>query len=237
MLIFPAIDLYDGKAVRLYKGDYSRMTVYSEDSPALAESFYALGAECLHLVDLEGAKTGETPNLDTVRRIRAAAPLFIELGGGVRSMDVVETYLAAGIDRVILGTAAVTDPDFLQKAVSTFGDKIAVGVDIKDGKAAIKGWTEKSALDAFDFCQSLQALGVKTVICTDISRDGAMQGTNRALYGELAQRLNMQIVASGGVSTLEDVKALRALDLYGAIIGKAYYTGAVDLREALEAAK
>ncbi|MBQ7693250.1 MAG: 1-(5-phosphoribosyl)-5-[Oscillospiraceae bacterium] len=236
MLIFPAIDLYDGKAVRLYKGDYSQMTVYSEDPPALAETFYALGAECLHLVDLEGAKTGETPNLDTVRKIRAAAPLFIELGGGVRSMDVVETYLSAGIDRVILGTAAVTDPDFLQKAVSTFGDRIAVGVDVKDGRVAIKGWTEKSALDAFDFCRSLQALGVKTVICTDIAKDGAMQGTNRALYGELSRKLRMQIVASGGVSSLEDVKALRALDLYGAIIGKAYYTGAIDLRQALEAA-
>ena len=237
MLIFPAIDLYDGKAVRLYKGDYAQMTVYSENPPALAAGFYETGASCLHLVDLEGAKTGETPNLDTVRKIRAAAPLFIELGGGVRSMETAARCLDAGIDRVILGTAAVTDPDFLQKAVSTFGDRIAVGVDIKDGRVAIKGWTEKSALDAFDFCRSLQALGVRTVICTDISKDGAMQGTNRALYGELAQRLNMQIVASGGVSTLEDVRALRALELYGAIIGKAYYTGAVDLREALEAAK
>ena len=237
MLIFPAIDLYDGKAVRLYKGDYAQMTVYSEDPPALAAGFYETGAACLHLVDLEGAKTGETPNLDTVRKIRAAAPLFIELGGGVRSMETAARCLDAGIDRVILGTAAVTDPDFLQKAVSTFGDRIAVGVDIKDGRVAIKGWTEKSALDAFDFCRSLQTLGVKTVICTDIAKDGAMQGTNRALYGELAQRLNMQIVASGGVSTLEDVRALRALELYGAIIGKAYYTGAVDLREALEAAE
>ena len=236
MLIFPAIDLYDGKAVRLYKGDYAQMTVYSENPPEIAETFYRQGASCLHLVDLEGAKTGETPNLETIKRIRAAAPLFIEVGGGVRSMAVVERYLSAGMDRVILGTAAVTDPAFLRKAVETYGEKIAVGVDIRDGKVAIKGWLEKSERDAFDFCREMQSIGVQTIICTDISRDGAMQGTNRALYRELSKELNMNIVASGGVSALEDVKALRALDLYGAIIGKAYYTGAIDLKEALEAA-
>ena len=237
MLIFPAIDLYDGKAVRLLKGDYAQMTIYSENPPKIAEAFYSAGASCLHLVDLEGAKTGETPNLETIKRIRAAAPLFTEVGGGVRSMAVVERYLNAGIDRVILGTAAVTDPAFLREAVETYGEKIAVGVDIKDGKVAIRGWTEKSERDAFDFCRELQAIGVKTIICTDISKDGAMQGTNRALYGELSKELNMNIVASGGVSTLADIKALRALELYGAIIGKAYYTGAIDLKEALEAAK
>ena len=237
MLIFPAIDLYDGKAVRLYKGDYAQMTVYSENPPEIAEAFYQQGASCLHLVDLEGAKTGETPNLETIKRIRTAAPLFIEAGGGVRSMAVVERYLDAGIDRVILGTAAVTDPAFLRQAVEKYKDKIAVGVDMKDGKVAIRGWTEKSALGAFDFCRELQTLGVQTVICTDISKDGAMQGTNRALYGKLSKEFNMNIVASGGVSSIEDVKALRALELYGAIIGKAYYTGAIDLKEALEAAK
>ena len=237
MLIFPAIDLYDGKAVRLYKGDYAQMTVYSADPPALANTFHEAGAKCLHLVDLEGAKTGETPNLDTVRAIRAAAPLFMELGGGVRSMGVVESYLDAGIDRVILGTAAVTDPVFLREALREFGEKIAVGVDIRDGKVAIKGWLEKSELEAFDFCRRMQDLGVGTLICTDISKDGAMQGTNRALYGELSKALSLNIVASGGVSSLEDVKALRALELYGAIIGKAYYTGAIDLKAALEAAK
>ena len=237
MLIFPAIDLYDGKAVRLYKGDYAQMTVYSENPPEIAETFCQQGADCLHLVDLEGAKTGETPNLDTIKRIRAAAPLFIEVGGGVRSMAVVERYLEAGIDRVILGTAAVTDPVFLREAVETYREKIAVGVDIRDGKVAIKGWTEKSALDAFDFCRELQSLGVQTVICTDISRDGAMQGTNRALYGELSKTFSLNIIASGGVSSIDDIKALRALDLYGAIIGKAYYTGAIDLKEALGAAK
>ena len=236
MLIFPAIDLYDGKAVRLYKGDYSQMTVYSENPSELAEAFRAAGATHMHLVDLEGAKTGETPNLETIRRIREAVPLFIEVGGGVRSMEIVERYLDAGIDRVILGTAAVTDPSFLRAAVSKYGEKIAVGVDIRDGKVAIRGWTEKSAFDAFDFCRELQKIGVRTIICTDVSKDGAMQGTNRALYGELSKALNLDIIASGGVSTLEDIKALRALNLCGAIIGKAYYTGAIDLREAIGAA-
>lgn len=237
MLIFPAIDLYDGKAVRLYKGDYAQMTVYSENPPEIAEAFYHAGAGCLHLVDLEGAKTGETPNLETIKRIRASAPLFIEVGGGVRSMEVVERYLDAGIDRVILGTAAVTDPAFLREAVGTYKEKIAVGVDIKDGKVAIRGWTEKSGLDAFGFCRELQSLGVQTIICTDISKDGAMQGTNRTLYGELSKAFSLNIVASGGVSSIDEIKALRALNLYGAIIGKAYYTGAIDLKEALEAAK
>ena len=237
MLIFPAIDLYDGKAVRLYKGDYAQMTVYSENPPEIAETFYKASAACLHLVDLEGAKTGETPNLETIRRIREAAPLFIEVGGGVRSMEVVERYLNAGIDRVILGTAAVTDPAFLREAVETYREKIAVGVDIKDSKVAIKGWLEKSERDAFDFCRELQSLGVGTIICTDISKDGAMQGTNRALYGELSKAFSLNIVASGGVSSVDDIKALRVLELYGAIIGKAYYTGTIDLKEALEAAK
>ena len=236
MLIFPAIDLYDGKAVRLYKGDYNQMTVYSENPPELAEAFRAAGATHMHLVDLEGAKTGETPNLETIRRIREAVPLFIEVGGGVRSMEIVERCLDAGIDRVILGTAAVTDPTFLRAAVSKYGEKIAVGVDIRDGKVAIRGWTEKSAFDAFDFCRELQKIGVRTIICTDVSKDGAMQGTNRALYGELSKALNLDIIASGGVSTIEDIKALRALNLCGAIIGKAYYTGAIDLREAIGAA-
>ncbi len=237
MLIFPAIDLCAGKAVRLYKGDYAQMTVYSDRPAQLAETFYGLGASCLHIVDLEGAKTGGTPNLDAVRAIRAAAPLFMELGGGIRSMETVETCLDAGIGRVILGTAAVTDPAFLHAAVERYGEKIAVGVDIRDGFVAIKGWTERSGHDAFSFCRQMQQAVVRTLICTDISRDGAMQGTNRALYGELSAALDLNIVASGGVSTLEDVKALRALDLYGAIIGKAYYTGALDLREAIEVSR
>ncbi len=237
MHIFPAIDLYGGKAVRLYKGDYAQMTVYSDDPAAVAASFYSAGARFLHLVDLEGAKLGTTPNLSTIQAIRKNSDMFIEVGGGIRNMDTVKTYLSIGVDRVILGTAAVENPDFLREAVSTYGEKIAVGIDIKDGFVAIKGWTEKSAYTADAFFQKLQTLGVSTVICTDISRDGAMQGTNRALYRELSDKYKMQIIASGGVSSLEDIIALGQMDLYGAIIGKAYYTGAIDLKEAIEVAK
>ena len=235
MLIYPAIDLFEGKAVRLYQGDYKQMTVYSDDPPALARDFRAAGAKCLHLVDLEGAKSGETPNLDTVRAL-AGCGLFTEVGGGIRSMAVAEAYLSAGVDRVILGTAAVTDEAFLKEALAAFGDKVAVGADLRDGFVAIRGWTEKTSLPALEFCSHMEALGVKTLIITDISRDGAMRGTNRALYGELSRALKLGIIASGGVSSLEDVTALKALGVSGAIIGKAYYTGAIDLKEAIEAA-
>lgn len=237
MLIFPAIDLYEGKAVRLFKGDYNQMTVYSTAPVSVARDFRAAGATHVHLVDLEGARDGNTPNIDIVCRIKAECGLFCEIGGGVRSMAVVDRYMAAGLDRVILGTAAVADPKFLREAVEKYGDKIAVGVDIKDGFVAVKGWTEKSELSAFDFCEKLQEWGVKTLICTDISRDGAMKGANHALYRELSARFGMQIVASGGVSSIEDVKKLAAIDLYGAIVGKAYYTGAIDLAQAIEVAK
>ena len=237
MLIFPAIDLFDGKAVRLFKGDYNQMTVYNNDPLAVARDFEAAGATCIHVVDLEGAKDGTTPNLETVRAIANETSLFCEIGGGIRSMETVETYLAVGVDRVILGTAAVTDEDFLRKAVERFGEKIAVGVDIRDGKVAIRGWTETSALDALDFCRKLQNMGVSTVICTDISRDGAMQGTNHELYRTMSEMFDLKIVASGGVSSVEDVRKLAEKDLYGAIIGKAYYTGAIDLAEAIEVAK
>ena len=237
MLIFPAIDLYEGKAVRLYKGDYEQMTVYSDSPIELVEDFVEQGAKYLHLIDLEGAKTGQTPNLELIRDIRALSPLFTQVGGGIRSMDVIDAYLGAGVDRVILGTAAVTDPVFLEEAIKEFGDKIAVGADIKNGYIAISGWTESSGIDAFSFCRRMQDLGVKTLICTDISRDGAMQGTNRNLYRTLTRRHNMNIIASGGVSTIEDIRALREMEVYGAVIGKAYYTKAVDLREAIEVAR
>lgn len=237
MNIFPAIDLYEGKAVRLFKGDYAQMTVYSEHPEEIGIAFAKAGARYIHIVDLEGAKNGETPNLATVVKIKQASGLFCEIGGGVRSMEVIRRYIDAGMDRVILGTAAVTDPEFLKNAVTTYGDKIAVGVDIKDGKVAIKGWTEKSELDAFDFCEQMEKLGVKTLICTDISKDGAMQGTNRALYKQLSTRFSVDIVASGGVSSIEDIEKLAEMDLYGAIIGKAYYIGAIDLKQAIEVAK
>ena len=236
MLIFPAIDLYEGKAVRLYKGDYAQMTVYSEQPLEVAQCFEEAGAGWIHMVDLEGAKSGETPNLQTVAAVAAQTGLKVEVGGGIRSMDVIERYLDAGVERVILGTAAVTDRAFLENACACHHEHVAVGVDIRDGKVAIRGWTEKSGLDAFDFCRDLQQLGVETIICTDISRDGAMRGTNLGLYRELQSMFRMNIIASGGVSSLEDVRELRAMGLYGAIIGKAYYTGAVDLKEAVRLA-
>lgn len=237
MVIYPAIDLYEGKAVRLYKGDYQQMTVYSEDPAVVAKEFSRKGAKYIHLVDLEGAKSGETPNFDTVRNIKAATGLFCEIGGGIRSMEVIKRYMDAGIDRVILGTAAVTDPDFLKEAIACFGRRIAVGVDIRDGYVAIKGWTEKSQLEAFSFCEEMERLGVSALICTDISKDGAMQGANHALYQRLSQKFSMDIIASGGVSSLEDIRRLAQMHIHGAIIGKAYYTGAIDLSEAIEVAK
>lgn len=237
MHIFPAIDLYDGKAVRLFKGDYAQMTVYSDKPWEIALDFKAQGATHIHIVDLEGAKNGDTPNLETVKKIIQTTDLFSEIGGGIRSMETIEKYINAGINRVILGTAAVEDEAFLREAVEKYGDKIAVGADIKDGYVAIKGWIEKSQYECFDFCKKMQEIGVKTLICTDISKDGAMMGTNHALYKELSEKFDMQIVASGGVSSIEDVKRLSDLNIYGAIIGKAYYTKAIDLKEAIEVAK
>ena len=237
MLIYPAIDLYGSKAVRLYKGDYAQMTVYHDDPTAVAADFRNRGATHIHLVDLEGAKSGTTPNLNTVIAIKKATGLFCEVGGGIRSMEVVRRYLDAGIDRVILGTAAVTDEAFLREAVAAYGEKIAVGIDLRDGALAIKGWTETSQEKALDFCTKMQAIGVKTLICTDISKDGAMEGANHDLYRMLSQQFDMNIIASGGVSSLEDVEKLAKLHIYGAIIGKAYYTGAVDLSAAIEVAK
>lgn len=237
MKLFPAIDLYNGKAVRLYKGDYSQMTVYSDNPIEIARDFERCGAEYIHIVDLEGAKDGTTPNFEVIKQIAAEASLFTEVGGGIRTIETVAAYLENGIDRVILGTAAVNDPEFLGLALEKYGDRIAVGVDIKDGRVAIKGWREASEYDCFEFCEKMQSLGVKTLICTDISRDGAMQGTNRELYRELSERFGINITASGGVSSIEDIKALRGMNIYGAIIGKAYYTGALDLKEALVTAE
>lgn len=237
MILFPAIDLYEGQAVRLYQGDYRQMTVYSPDPAALAQKFAATGATHIHLVDLEGARDGTTPNLQLIRRIAAETGLFVEVGGGIRNMDIARAYLENGVSRVILGTAAVTDPDFLQNALDTWGERVAVGADLRDGQVAIRGWQQTSDEGAQAFFDRMQGLGVSTMICTDISRDGAMRGANLELYRKLAKRQGLQIVASGGVSSLDDIKALRDLDLYGAILGKAYYTGAVDLADALEAAK
>ena len=237
MYIYPAIDLYGGKAVRLFKGDYAQMTVYSDDPVSVARDFAAAGASHIHLVDLEGAKIGRPANLGTIASIVEATGLFAEVGGGIRDMETVDCYLGIGVSRVILGTAAVKDPAFLRAALDKYGEKIAVGVDLKDGYVAIKGWTETSDLKAEEFFGKMQNLGVKTIICTDISRDGAMKGANRELYRELSSKFAIDLIASGGVSTMEDVTALAEMKLHGAIIGKAYYIGAVDLKQAVEAAK
>ena len=237
MILFPAIDLYEKKAVRLYKGDYANMTVYSENPIEIARDFEKSGCTHIHMVDLEGAKDGTTPNLSIVKQVAKETSLFVEIGGGIRNMETVEKYLSAGVSRVILGTAAVNDEAFLRSAVEKYSDKIAVGADVKDGYIAIKGWLEKSAVTLEDFLAKMQEIGVKHIICTDISKDGAMQGTNLALYRQLSEKFKLDITASGGVSTMEDIRQLRKMDIYGAIIGKAYYTGAINLKEALEVAK
>ena len=236
MKIFPAIDLYDKKAVRLYKGDYDNMTVYSDDPLSVARDFVKQGAKYIHLVDLEGAKLGTTPNIDVVESIAKGTDLFIEIGGGIRSMEVLDRYFSAGVSRCILGTAAVSDAEFLSLAVEKYGEKIAVSADVKDGYVAIKGWVEKSEYTLDAFLEMLTEVGVKTVILTDISKDGAMRGTNRELYREVNEKYNIDFIASGGVSSMEDVSALAESGIYGAIIGKAYYVGAINLSEAIKEA-
>ncbi len=236
MILLPAIDLFEGKAVRLKKGDYKEMTVYREDPVTLAAEMEAQGAEWIHIVDLEGARSGLAPNLPIAREIARTTGLKVEYGGGLRSPEVLERCMDGGVSRAILGTAAVTDPDLLAAAVARWGEKIAAGADIREGKIAIKGWLETAEETLEAFLDRMLAVGVQTAICTDISRDGMLGGTNRELYASLADRPGPRLVASGGVSSLEDIRALREMGLYGAILGKAYYTGAVDLREGIEAA-
>lgn len=236
MIIFPAIDLYGGKAVRLYKGDYSRMTVYSDSPLKVAKDFWKKGAEQVHIVDLMGARDGGTPNLEMVKEIIREIP-FVEIGGGIRTMEAIASYIDAGASRVILGTAALENRELLAEALRQYGEKIAVGADIREGCISVKGWTETSSVTVDDFFADMEALGVCNIICTDISKDGAMSGTNRELYSRLSHSYSVRITASGGVSTLDDVCALRKMGLYGAIIGKAYYTGAIALKEAIEAAR
>ena len=236
MKIFPAIDLIDGCAVRLFKGDYAQKTVYSNSPADVAKSFVEAGAEYIHIVDLDGARDGSNANIEVVRSIVKESGLKAEIGGGIRSAEAIEKYLDLGVMRVILGTAAVTDSKFLESAVTAYGERVAVGVDIKDGKVAIKGWTQVSELDCFEFCRRLEKLGVKTVICTDISKDGVMSGTNIDLYKSLSEQFSMDIVASGGVSSIENVRTLAEMKMDGAILGKALYTGAIDLKQAISVA-
>ena len=237
MKIFPAIDIIGGKAVRLERGDYAKMTVYSDSVLEVAKRFEAAGARYLHVVDLEGAKDGTTPNLDHIVKIITETGLLVEVGGGIRSMEVLDAYINAGVYRVILGTAAVSSPEFLEAALKKYGEKIAVGVDLSAGMVAIKGWREISSLSCDEFFERLEKLGVKTVICTDISKDGLLGGTNIELYKALSEKFSIDIIASGGVTSLDDVRKLREMNMYGAILGKALYAGRIDLTEALSAAR
>ena len=237
MIVFPAIDLVGGRAVRLYKGDYTQMTVYSLDPVSAAKDMEAQGARYIHVVDLEGARDGGTPNLPVAERIAKETGLFTEIGGGVRDLETIERYFSAGLDRVILGTIAVENEELLRTALERWDEKIAVGADVRDGVIAVRGWLERTDWTLDAFAEHMQSLGVRTLICTDISRDGAMRGTNRELYRELSARYSVNITASGGVSSLEDIRALRDMGLYGAIVGKAYYTGELSLREAIEVAQ
>ena len=233
MILYPAIDLYDGKAVRLKRGRYDDMTVYSDDPLSLARRIRDEGATHLHMVDLQGARSGETDNLNLIEKIASESGLFIELGGGIRSLETIRGYLNAGISRVILGTAAAENEELLTEALSRFGEAVAVGADLKDGFVAVRGWEQQSAWTAEEYFRHLAVLGVTTVICTDVSRDGMLQGSNHALYETLARNFPMHLIASGGVSSLDDLTALRDLGLHGAIVGKAWYTGAVTIPDAL----
>lgn len=233
MILFPAIDLYDKKVVRLYKGKYDEMTVYSENPTEIALDFADQGATHIHIVDLEGAKSGETPNMESIISIKERSHLFCEVGGGIRSIETIEKYVKAGIDRIIIGTAAVKDEAFLLSAINKYSEKIAVGVDVRDGYVSVNGWTESTDVSINSFCSKLQAIGVNTIICTDISKDGAMSGTNMDMYKNLSGQYQMNIIASGGISSINDIIKLNQMGIYGAIIGKAYYTGAINLKEAL----
>ncbi|MGN1295689.1 MAG: 1-(5-phosphoribosyl)-5-[(5-phosphoribosylamino)methylideneamino]imidazole-4-carboxamide isomerase [Bacilli bacterium] len=237
MNIFPSIDIYKGNVVRLYKGNYDQVTIYSSSPVEVAKEFEKEGAKYLHIVDLEGARDGKPHALEIILQIKKSTSLIIEVGGGIRNLETISTYLDSGIERVILGTSAIKDENLVKEALKKYGNRILIGVDIKDNLVSINGWKEKSSLDAYTFIDKMISLGASTFICTDVSKDGAMEGTNLSLYQDLQNRFNINIIASGGVSSLEDIKKLRKMNIYGAIIGKAYYTKAISLYEAIEVSK
>ncbi len=236
MKIFPATDIKGGQVVRLTQGDYDRVNIYGDDPAAFAAAFMAVGAKYLHIVDLDGAKDGELCNFDLIAKLITATSLKCEIGGGIRSEEAVEKYLAAGAYRVIFGTAALKEPQFLQRMLDNYGERIAVGVDARDGMVAVKGWLETSDKDAIEFCHELAAIGVKNIIYTDISRDGAMTGTNLEVYRRLATIEGLNITASGGISTEVEIAALANMGIDAAIVGKALYNGALSLEKVLAAA-
>lgn len=236
MHIFPATDILGGKVVRLTKGDYNEVKVYADSPAAMAYEFMKAGATNLHMVDLDGAKHGSPVNFDAIREAATIKDLFIEVGGGIRDMQRIEDYLNLGVKRVILGTAAVKNYPFVEQAVKAYGDAVAVGVDAKNGLVAVNGWQETTSVDSVEFCKKLRDTGVKTVIYTDISKDGMLSGTNLEIYKELSKIEGLDIVASGGITFVDEVKALAEMNVYGAILGKAVYEGKLDLKEALAAA-
>lgn len=237
MKILPAIDLYEGKAVRLFRGDYDQMTVYDDNPVNTALKFKEAGARWIHVVDLEGARDGGTPNMGVIKEIIDATGLKVEIGGGIRNMETIEKYIDMGASRIILGTSAITNENLVVEAARLHGNRIAVGADVKDGYVAIRGWTQKSMYTLHDFCENMQMKGVKYIICTDISKDGALEGTNRAMYEKLTAKYKMRFIASGGISSIDDIRALKDIGLYGAIIGKAYYQGVIDLKSAIQEAE
>lgn len=237
MEIFPAIDIRNGNVVRLTEGDYNRMTVYGSSPLEMAETFVKKGAKNLHMVDLDGAKDGTPVNFDVIKSVAETGKLFTEVGGGIRDEKRIEDYLSLGVNRVILGTVAVRNFAFVEEAVKKYGDKIAVGVDARDGKVAVSGWLETTEIDSLDFCRKLRDAGVKTVIYTDISKDGTLSGTNLEIYEKLSEIENLDIIASGGITFEDEIKKLASMNTYGAIVGKAVYAGKLDLERVLKIAK
>ena len=237
MQIFPATDILGGKVVRLTKGDYNQVKIYADSPAEMALEFMKDGATNLHMVDLDGAKDGAPVNYDAIREAAKIKDLFIEVGGGIRDMKSVEDYLSLGVKRVILGTAAIRNYPFVEEAVKEFGNAIAVGVDAKDGFVAVSGWQETTSVKSVEFCKKLRDTGVSTVIYTDISKDGMLSGTNLEVYGELSEIKGLDIVASGGITFINEIEKLRDMNIYGAIVGKAVYEGKLSLKDALRAAE
>ncbi len=233
MKIFPAIDLIDGKAVRLIKGDYGKVKEYDSDVTSVAKRFYEDGARFLHIVDLNGAKDGGTRNFNVIEKIVAATGMFCEVGGGIRSIDSIKSYLDCGVGRVILGTAAFNDPIMLNQAVEMYGDKICVGVDTKNGAVAIKGWLEVTRTDGIEFCKNMKNIGVKNIIYTDIAKDGMLSGTNLDVYSKLSEIEGLNITASGGISSLDEIVSLKNMGIDAAILGKALYEGVLNLKNVI----
>lgn len=236
MIILPAIDLKDGEAVRLYKGDYDKKKVYSKEPEKLAKDFEKMGAKFLHLVDLDGAKDGECINLETIRKIRENISIPIELGGGIRNEETAGLYLdEIGINRIILGTSAINNPDFLEKMIKKYGpERIVVGVDVKDNYVSISGWIENSKIDYIDFIKKVEKIGVKYIVATDISRDGTLEGPNFEMYAKIKQNSNINVIVSGGIKSIENIYESAKLNYYGCIVGKAYYEKKVDLVEVIK---